>query len=195
MRTRLSLIALGLLVLTSQANAAERQRVEVVGLSFEVPATWQRTPASGTTKPVAFRLPRADADTVDTQVVLIHYGPAQAKFVKQNLEGWTRLFENPDGGTGADLAKTTTRQVGSLKATLIDLTGSYTGGLEDDGEGKRMAAAGPKRNWRLLGAALEGPPPGPWFWRIIGPARTVSAAQSDFDALIESAKPTQPAAK
>jgi hypothetical protein len=186
MRILWTAFALLLLTVAPRSGATDRRRVEVAGLSFEVPTTWKQSPIKETNTPVVFTVPRAEGDTSDVQLALIHYGPAQAKFVKENLAGWTKLFADPDGGPATDLVKTTNRKIGPLTATVIDLTATYTGGRTDP---TPFPGAGPKRNWRLLGAALEGGPPAPWFWRIIGPARTVTAAKPDFDALIDSARP------
>jgi hypothetical protein len=41
---------------------------------------------------------------------------------------------------------------------------------------------------RLLGAVVEGPG-GPWFFKITGPAATVTAAAPAFDAMLRSVRP------
>jgi hypothetical protein len=41
---------------------------------------------------------------------------------------------------------------------------------------------------KLIGAVVEGPG-GPWFFKISGPAATVSAAEPEFDAMLRSVRP------
>jgi hypothetical protein len=48
-----------------------------------------------------------------------------------------------------------------------------------------MMSSGKKENYRLLGAIVAGPQ-GSVFFKFTGPAKTVAAAQPEFDALIAS---------
>jgi hypothetical protein len=41
---------------------------------------------------------------------------------------------------------------------------------------------------KLIGAVVEGPG-GPWFFKITGPAATVTAAEPAFDAMLRSVRP------
>jgi len=63
--------------------------------------------------------------------------------------------------------------------TTIDLSGTFLGGPGmAPGEGK-------KESYRLLGAIVEGPQ-GAVFFKLTGPAKTVAAAQGDFQSLLKS---------
>jgi hypothetical protein len=48
-------------------------------------------------------------------------------------------------------------------------------------------SGGPKAGYRLLGAIVEGPD-GDIFFKLTGPAKTVAAAQDEFQAMLKSIK-------
>ncbi|MBI3667332.1 MAG: hypothetical protein HY236_14090, partial [Acidobacteria bacterium] len=67
-----------------------------------------------------------------------------------------------------------------LAVTTIDLAGTYLGAAGPMAPGKIT-----RPRYRLLGAIVEGPE-GPVFFKLTGPAGTVTAAQSGFQSLLKS---------
>jgi len=66
--------------------------------------------------------------------------------------------------------------------TTVDVSGTFKGG------GPMMGQSGaPKSGYRLLGAIVEGPE-GNVFFKLTGPAKTVAAAQDEFQAMLKSLK-------
>jgi hypothetical protein len=106
------------------------------------------------------------------------FGPGQGGSVEANIGRWKGQITGPDGKpANAKIAKRTIHQ---LPVTTIDSTGDYTG------MGGPMAASGSvAKNYRLLGAIIEGPA-GNVFIKLTGPARTVGVAQSGFEQLLNS---------
>jgi hypothetical protein len=68
---------------------------------------------------------------------------------------------------------------------MIDLTGTYKGGGAMMNPGAPPAA--PKTGYRLLGAIVEGKS-GPVYFKLTGPAKTIAAAQADFQKMLASLK-------
>jgi hypothetical protein len=168
-----------LLSASPSADADDLVRSEAVGLRYATPKTWQRVPAVSDMRAAQFRLPRAPGDTDDGEVVLFFFGPGQGGGVQGNLDRWYAQFEQPDGRPSREAAVVVPRTVNGLTVTTVDLSGTYTARMGP-------AQAPPSRaGWRMLAAVVEGPG-GPWFWKAVGPSRTVAAAKLGFDALVGS---------
>jgi hypothetical protein len=158
---------------------AQMVRSEAAGLRFSVPSVWPRVPAPSDMRAAQFKVPHADADSEDGELVLFYFGKGQGGSPEQNVERWTSQFTRSDGKPAKDGAVVTIRTVNGLKQTSVDVAGTY----------KPMAMGGSggvdKPGWRLLAAVVEGPG-GPWFWRLTGPENTVGAAKPQLDALLAS---------
>jgi hypothetical protein len=177
-----SAVAVVVLAAVSAGAAGDVVRSEAVGLRYAVAKSWERVPAASDMRAAQFRLPRAPGDTDDGDVVLYFFGPGQGGDPQGNLERWYGQFEQPDGRPSREAATVTRRTVSGLSLTVVDLAGTYSARMGP------MHPAPPKPGWRMLAAVVEGPG-GPWFWKAVGPERTIAAARSDFDALLASLEP------
>ena len=102
--------------------------------------------------------------------------------VDANIKRWIGQFEQPDGGSSEAKATQKKEAVNGLPVTLVDLTGTFAGG------GMAMGQPSVKKtNYRLLGAIIEGPN-GEVFFKLTGPAKTIAAAQSEFQTMVKSVK-------
>jgi hypothetical protein len=179
MRTSLAIVAP--LVLAGTAVLAETVMKEDAGLRYRVPTTWMRVPAPSDMRAAQYRVPGEGG--ADAELVLFFFGQGQGGGAEANLERWYAQFTQPDGRASRDAAVVTTRTVGTLKLTTLDLAGTYSPTPMRAG-----SAAASREGARMLAAVVEGTG-GPWFFRLVGPAATVAAAKSDFDALLGSLAP------
>jgi hypothetical protein len=136
-------------------------------LEWQVPARWQLVPNASSFRLATCRVPHApgDADDADLSVA------RAAGSVDANAERWIGQFD----AEGQKTAKRAHRMVGGLPVTIIEVRGAYSGGM---GEG-----AAPRPGWALLGAIVSTPGT-PYFFKLTGPAKTVTAARGEFDAMI-----------
>jgi len=72
------------------------------------------------------------------------------------------------------------REVSGMKLTLVQIAGAYLAPA-----GPMMQSTGKKENYRLLGAIVEAPE-GLVFFKLVGPAATITAAEGEFHAMIAS---------
>jgi hypothetical protein len=176
---RRALVVQLVVALTALPAGAQTVRSEAAGLRFSVPSVWTRVPAPSDMRAAQFKVPHADSDAEDGELVLFYFGKGQGGSPEQNVERWTSQFTRSDGKPAKDGAVVTIRTVNGLKQTSVDVAGTY----------KPMAMGGSggvdKPGWRLLAAVVEGPG-GPWFWRLTGPENTVGAAKPQLDALLAS---------
>lgn len=91
-----------------------------------------------------------------------------------NIDRWVNQFEN------AGKPDRSTKEVNGLKVTLVEVAGTYLAPA-----GPMMQSQGKKENYKLLGAIVEAPD-GSVFFKLTGPAKTVAAAEPDFNSMIDS---------
>jgi hypothetical protein len=180
---RLVLLLLAVLSSWSLAGAGDTMRQESAGLRYAMPRDWTRVPAPSDMRAAQYQIPRAAGDSEDGELILFFFGTNQGGGVEDNLQRWYRQFVQPDGRKSEDAAVLTKRTVGALKVTAVDLSGTYTPMAQP---GAPATAA--KSGYRMLAAVVEGPG-GPWFWKGVGPEKTMAAAKAAFDAMLLSVEP------
>lgn len=102
--------------------------------------------------------------------------------VQANIDRWIGQFEQADGSASSAKAKQQKETINGMTVTTVDLTGVFAGG------GMAMGATQPatkKPGYRLLGAIVEAPG-GEVFFKMTGPAKTMAAAQADFQKMLKS---------
>lgn len=178
------LLAVVLAATVPSTALAEAVRTQAAGLRFAHPAEWVRVPAPSDMRAAQFRIPKAEGDAEDAEVVLFFFGKGKGGSAEDNVARWRGQMTTADGKPATDAGIVTIKSVHGLKVTALDLPGTYKGMSPAGG------AAAAKPGFRLLAAVVEGEP-GPWFLRVVGPDATVRAAKPAFDALLESVEAHQ----
>jgi hypothetical protein len=126
-----------------------------------------------------YRIPRAAGDAEDGELSVSHAGGS----LEQNLKRWAAQFDR----RLEDVKRRTHRGPG-VEVTVVEIHGAYTG-MTMPG----AAAPGTKAGYVLLGAVVEmtprpaDPSVSPLtFFKLVGPEKTVMAAQHDFDRMVET---------
>jgi hypothetical protein len=173
---RLALGVLAALALPALASAGDMERG---GLRFSLPKGWEEVRSSSPLVVAQFRIPRVRSDKEDGELILFQFEDTEkGGRVSDTLERWYAQFTQPDGRASKDAAVVSTRVVNGLDVKSIDLSGTYRPLM-----GPMEHASKP--DYRLLGAVVEGPG-GRWFWRAVGPAKTMASAKAGFDGLVDS---------
>ncbi len=141
-------------------------------LEWVAPPRWQSVPSTSSMRLATFRVPRAPGDTADAEMSVVRAGGS----AEANARRWIEQFD-AEARKGAKL---TTRKVGALEVTLVEVDGTYSGGM-----GKESA---PQPGFGLLGAIVGGGTLAdmPFFFKLVGPTKSVHAARAEFDAMIGS---------
>jgi hypothetical protein len=141
-------------------------------LSWTAPARWQKVPNPSTMRLATYRVPHVPGDDEDPELSVSQAGGA----VDANAARWVSQFD----AAGQKTAKQTVRKVGNLEVTIVEAEGTFSGamGRERDAE----------PGWALLGAIVATPGM-PHFFKLTGPAKSVAAARTEFDALVGSLQP------
>lgn len=151
-------------------GALDVAAAQATSLSWQAPPRWESMPNPSSMRLATYRVPRAPGDVADADVSISQAGGA----VDANIERWIGQFD----GEAAKTAKRTTRKVADLDVTIVEVEGTYTGGMMGKSDG-------PAKDWGLLGAIVATPGM-PHFFKITGPARTVRRARAELDALLST---------
>jgi len=145
-------------------------------LTWALPSGWTEETPSSSMRRAQYRIPGPGGPA---ECVVFYFGPGQGGDAKSNAARWASQFHRADGSPVGDALKTREIKVGDIAVVLVEVMGTYAGGM---GSGP----AGPERpNYMLLGAIAQGPDAN-WFFRATGPRATLEAQRAAFDGLIRS---------
>jgi hypothetical protein len=146
-------------------------------LTFTAPSTWRPRPAASKMRVAEFVVPKAAGDSEDADVIVYFFGGTGGS-VDANIERWIGQFQQPSG-RAAD-GNRSTRMVGSLKVSTVDVSGTYVAEITP-GSAERHN----KPNYRMRAAVVE-TPGGPYFVKFTGPSGTVKQGSATFDQFLDS---------
>jgi hypothetical protein len=159
--------------------------IEVGGLSFPKPTTWQWQLPTMQFRTLQYSVPGPGGeDGGAAELVVSLFAGGDGGPIDANIERWVRQFRGSDGGAIVPVREDTT--VAGMKVALIELKGAYQG----------MGAAAPRPGQMQFGAIVQAPGRNV-FLRLNGPERTVELHRKDFRAMVDGlradlAAPTAP---
>jgi hypothetical protein len=147
-------------------------------LTWKVPSGWiEETPASAMRR-AQYRIPGSAGAG---ECAVFYFGPGQGGEARANAERWAGQFRRPDGSPVGDGMKTREIKVGDIPVLLVEVVGTYVGGMGGGPDG-------PERpNYMLLGAIAKGPDAN-WFFRATGPRAMMDPQRAAFEKMIRSLK-------
>ncbi len=148
-------------------------------LKYDMPEGWISKPPSSKMRLADFVLPKADGDPEDATLVVTFFG-GQGGTVQANFDRWLTQMEQPDGRASKDLAKTSVLKTHDLTLSIMDLPGTFVA-EKAPGSTERYNKPG----FHLRAAVIEGQG-GPYFVRLVGPARTVAKWDAAVQAFFKS---------
>ena len=123
---------------------------------------------------------RATGPAGDAECLVFYFGRGQGGDPMSNAERWAGQFLQPDGNSSSDEMQVTRLEGTQLPVILVEITGTYNGGMTMTSEPAREHPG-----WMLLGGIAEGPD-APWFFKFTGPQATVRAQREAFVHMLES---------
>lgn len=163
------------------AAPAKGTPLKLTGLTLTVPEGWVEEKVEPTPMgPKAFyRIPKLDAAGEDGMVRITHFPNMKGKEKDDmNIDRWLGQVTKPDGQPlKRSDAKITTTELGSVRLTVVDMSGSVKLTMRD--------TATP--NQRMI-AAIVDHPQGPHFVVSVGPIALMEKWAAQIDAFLKSAK-------
>ena len=157
-----------------RAHGEESSGTAASGLTFDLPAAWQRdTPSS------AMRLAQATVPGAAGagELAVFYFGPGQGGGVENNFERWLGQVQSD----GVAKPERGSFEANGFRISWIDARGT----LLPSGMGSGPAT--PQPGSRLLGAVVEGDG-GPWFFKLTGPDATLAAEREPFLTMLRSVR-------
>jgi hypothetical protein len=168
-------------VATAPANNAAQATGE---LRYRVPDGWQAEKPNSNMRVAQYKLPRAEGDSADAELVLYYFGQGQGGSARANIDRWVNQMQQPDGSSSKEKAKIETMTVNGMPVTTVDVLGKYNGGMASPGA-TPSATPVDMSNYRLRAAIIE-TPKGSYFVKLTGPQRTVSRWDQAYSDYIKS---------
>jgi hypothetical protein len=157
------------------------QTVDLGAVTLAADPVWQTVTPSSSMRKAQFTLPRVADDAEDAELAVFYFGPGQGGSVEANLQRWYGQFSQPDSSASAEKAKTANEVVDGMNLTTVDLSGTYVGSMMPGAEAQN------KPNFRMLAAVLE-TSQGPYFFKLVGPEKTIAHWANSFSEFVKSAK-------
>jgi hypothetical protein len=146
-------------------------------LIWTVPDGWIEEPPASQMRQAQYRV---DGTGGAGSCLVFYFGPGQGGDALSNARRWAGQFAQPDGRPSSDVVKVTELTSAPLPAQLVEVTGTYEGGMSmTDEPAPRLPG------YMLLGAIVEGPD-APWFFKFTGPESTVREQREAFLEMIAS---------
>jgi hypothetical protein len=152
-------------------------------LKYQAPDGWIAEKPTSSMRVAQYKLPRAEGDAEDALLAVFYFGQGQGGTVEANLARWTSQMEQPGGSQSNQKPATKKMTVNGMNVTLLDVSGSYRADSMMMGQG----AVAAKANHRLRAAVVE-TPSGPYFFKLVGPEKTVKRWDDSFMKFVESAR-------
>jgi hypothetical protein len=165
----------------SAPNSSGTQAPQTSGdLHYKVPDGWVTGQPSSKMRVAQFKLPKADGDNEDAELVLYYFGASQGGTADANIDRWISQIQQADGSLSKDKSKTESLTVNGMKITTVDVSGRYNAEMAP-GSGKFYDNA----NYRLRAAVIE-TAKGNYFVKLVGPAKTVGRWEQSFTDYVKS---------
>jgi hypothetical protein len=175
-RVLAALFALGFM---SVATAADDNVVEIDGLKSKAPAAWKREEVKTTMRKAQFRIAKAEGDPEDAELVITYFGKGGGGDKKANIQRWKGQFKDAP----AEKTKLDEFKVGNVEVTYLDVQGTFVSRSMSDPNAKSTD----KPNFRAINVMFQSPN-GPYFIKLIGPAKTIEGQKAAFDDWLKAFK-------
>jgi hypothetical protein len=181
-------VALGWGVWSSQA-ADDKKGTKVIidNLTSVAPAEWkeEKPPASSRgMRFKQFRLPKVGKDKRDAEFIIFYFGEGSGGSAQENVKRWKTMFTPPKGKKIDDVAKVEEFKVSKVPVTYLDISGTYkfkAAPFVPDSRAELLP------DYRMFGVVFESEK-GPYFFRLVGPSKTVTHYKKQFDAFLKAFK-------
>jgi hypothetical protein len=126
-----------------------------------------------------FVLPGPAGGMQDAELVVYYFGGSGGS-VDANIQRWLGQMQQPDGRPTGEVAVRDTRTVNGLKVSTLDVSGTYVAEVKPGSSQKHNSPG-----YRMRTAVVE-TPRGPYYIKLVGPAKTVATWANSFTQFLGS---------
>jgi hypothetical protein len=173
-RTRIAAVAMMTASVLVLAGADDpMQTIKAGDLTFKAPSSWKSERPKSSMRRAQLKVEPVKGDTEPAELVVTSFGGGGGG-VDANVARWESQFE---GGVKAKVEK---KKGTNIDVTRVEIAGHFVAPVSPGAPEKLD-----KPNFRLLGAIVITPDAG-YFFKMVGPDKTMQASREGFDALIAS---------
>lgn len=148
-------------------------------LTFTAPQGWQPRTAASTMRVAEYVLPGPAGASEDGELVVYYFGGSGGS-VDANVQRWLGQMQQPDGRSSADVAVRDARTIKGLKVSTLDVSGTYVAEMRPGATERHNSP-----NFRMRAAVVE-TPKGPYYIKLVGPAKTIATWDGAFSEFLGS---------
>jgi hypothetical protein len=157
--------------------------VEIDGLKAIAPAAWKKDELPKgpmfKSRKYQFKIDKVagDPENAELRVILLQ---GEGGGVDANIDRWKKEFKAPAG----DKAKVEKFQVNGVDVVMVDIEGTYLSKFPPFAPDAKITE---KDNWRIINVMFNSKN-GPYFFKLMGPAKTVGGQRKAFEEWVKSFK-------
>ncbi len=170
----LAIAALGLALIAADEPT---QTIKARGITFDVPKSWASGKPANAMRLAQLKVEPSEGDKDAAELVLTAF-PGGGGGVEANVARWKAQFVDSQGEPPEVTQET--KKGKNVSVTFVETSGRYVAPVMPGRPEKND-----KPNWRLLGAIVQAGDTG-YFFKMVGPDKTMKAAKPGFEAMIKS---------
>ena len=155
------------------------QDLRAGSLKLKAPASWKSETPKSSMRQLQVKVPASAGDSEPGEMTVFAF-PKGAGTKDANVKRWEEMFV--DGERNTPKAKVEEKKGTNVAVTRVEIAGRYVASAMP---GVSSSAKADNPNYRLLGAIVETKDTG-YFFKLVGPDKTLKEASKGFDAMIES---------
>lgn len=160
---------------TAAAEPGSGVKVELSGLSFVAPASWEAEAPDNEFRLAQYHLP-VEGAADKTTVVIYYFGAGGAGTITDNFSRWRAQFE----GAGAEAGTVTHAESDGIAIHTLDLEGTFIAEVPP-GSGVRVN----RPDHRMLASVIS-TKAGFYYIKLIGPRASVERFEASWQAFLRS---------
>jgi gluconolactonase len=173
-------LSLWLATATWADDKPQAKPTKVGSAEFKVPGDWVAQQPKRQFRILQWGVPTAEGDET-APVIYVSELPGTAGGVKGNIDRWIGEYESKEGKE-----KTETFEADGIKIHTLAVTGTFMESMGGPFSGGKKT---PRENYQTLGAIIEIPDSAnTYFFKMVGPKKSVAAQKDAFVAMLKSAK-------
>lgn len=151
-------------------------------ITYSVPVDWKSEKPSSQMRKAQYRIPGSEGSADGEMAVFVF--PGTGGSAQANIDRWISQIKQPDGSDSKEKSEIKNLAINNLPVTIMYVTGTY---LKSSSQ---MMMGGPKEElpeYAMLAAIVE-TSKDPWFFKMVGPQKTVDHWRPEFDKFVSSFK-------
>jgi gluconolactonase len=157
----------------------ETELVAIGPVKYPVPKTWIRQQPANSMRLAQFGVPTVEGEKGRIEMVVSSFVGGGGG-VQANLDRWKGQFDSIEGEPKIEKIEVEDATITTFDATGVFIHKDFP--MQPKGE--------LKPGWRMLAAIVELPDRDPYFFKLVGPQRSVGAQAESFERMFKECKPS-----